>query len=315
MINDYFSTSNAIRIKTDNCRVQYKCAKVFGHYKQLAIKLNKKLIIYYGAAGHGRGLVDGMSSFGVKGPLRREIINADFWWTNVSTLVSFFNSKENTMKNRNKKVYKELTYDDIERSITPVPDPLPLPYNTKQHVIVFHCDGTVQRASDLCDCIECVNGYLDKCMYRPAMNESENGNEDVSNDEVIISDEDDMEGDDNDAVDNQIQWSEVINIGAVIALRTPTDERESFYLCVVNEVCVAKEKLFDSYGHFVLNGMQYFKCNYLSVKSEKARQYVQYQKLNGIVYVVPEHIISPFVNITSDLKLSLDEKQFLDDCA
>ena len=68
------------------------------------------------------------------------------------------------MENRNKKVYKELTYHDIERSITPVPDPLPLPYNTKQHVIVFHCDGTVQRASDLCDCIECVNGYLDKCV-------------------------------------------------------------------------------------------------------------------------------------------------------
>ena len=32
------------------------------------------IYIYYGAPGHGKGLVDAMSGFGVKGPLRKAVI-------------------------------------------------------------------------------------------------------------------------------------------------------------------------------------------------------------------------------------------------
>ena len=32
---------------------------------------SKKVIIYYGVSGHGKGLVDAISGLGVKGPLRK----------------------------------------------------------------------------------------------------------------------------------------------------------------------------------------------------------------------------------------------------
>ena len=76
-VNDIFQNQEIICLKSDNCATQYKCAKVFVMYCQLSVTLNKRIIIYFGAAGHGRGLVDGMSSFGVKTPLRFMIITKD----------------------------------------------------------------------------------------------------------------------------------------------------------------------------------------------------------------------------------------------
>ena len=44
---------------------EYKCKLVFCNWQQVAVN-NGKIIIYYGVAGHGKGLVDAMISFGVK---------------------------------------------------------------------------------------------------------------------------------------------------------------------------------------------------------------------------------------------------------
>ena len=79
LLDKVFKNQDTIRIKTDNCTTQYKCLYVFGMYTELAKKLLKKIILYYGAAGQGRCLVDGMSSRRVKNPsLRKHIIVADF---------------------------------------------------------------------------------------------------------------------------------------------------------------------------------------------------------------------------------------------
>ena len=40
-------------------------------------KYNVRIIRIYGAAGHGKGLIDAMSSFGVKAILRRDIVSHD----------------------------------------------------------------------------------------------------------------------------------------------------------------------------------------------------------------------------------------------
>ena len=63
-----------IRLKSDNCSTQYKCKYVCGKYKELAMEKGVPAIDYFGASGHGKGLVDAMSGFGVKGPLRRAVI-------------------------------------------------------------------------------------------------------------------------------------------------------------------------------------------------------------------------------------------------
>ena len=45
---------------------QYKNKWAFESYGSLAKKYNARIIQVYGAAGHGKGMIDAMSSFGVK---------------------------------------------------------------------------------------------------------------------------------------------------------------------------------------------------------------------------------------------------------
>ena len=58
-----------IRLKSDNCSTQYKSKYVFKQWQLLAQKSEKIVLVYYGVSGHGKGLVDAMSAFRVKGPL------------------------------------------------------------------------------------------------------------------------------------------------------------------------------------------------------------------------------------------------------
>lgn len=69
-----------IRRKSDNCAVQYKCSWVFNEYLQMAIKYDRNVIVYYGPSGHGKGLVDAMSAFRVKGPLLKMVLTQEFFY-------------------------------------------------------------------------------------------------------------------------------------------------------------------------------------------------------------------------------------------
>ena len=57
--------------------------------KLLAKKYNIKVYWFYGVTGHRRGLVDPMSSFGVKQPLKHEIITNDNWFPTANGMVFF----------------------------------------------------------------------------------------------------------------------------------------------------------------------------------------------------------------------------------
>ena len=65
--------------KSDNCSQQYKSCFVFANWRALAKKYNKTIILYYGVSGHGKGLVDSMSCFRVKGHLWKTIITENFF--------------------------------------------------------------------------------------------------------------------------------------------------------------------------------------------------------------------------------------------
>ena len=78
-----------IRFKSDNYQDQYCCLHVFARLQNLSVKLDKTIIWYYGVPGHGRGLVDGMSGYGVKTPLRKAIIVYDFFYESAGELTTF----------------------------------------------------------------------------------------------------------------------------------------------------------------------------------------------------------------------------------
>ena len=60
-------------LKSDNAGNQYKDKYAFAYYQNLAGKYNVRIICLYGAAGHGKGLIDAMSSFGVKSILTKTL--------------------------------------------------------------------------------------------------------------------------------------------------------------------------------------------------------------------------------------------------
>ena len=61
-----YSFAESIVEKSDNGPTQYKNKWVFESYSSLAKKCNVRIIRIYGAAGHGKSMIDVMSSFGVK---------------------------------------------------------------------------------------------------------------------------------------------------------------------------------------------------------------------------------------------------------
>ena len=79
-----------IRIKSDNCATQYCCLHVFEKYLKLAKEIGKPILLYFGVNGHGRGLVDAMSGFGLKTPLRAAIVTDDFYFLNDEDLLNSF---------------------------------------------------------------------------------------------------------------------------------------------------------------------------------------------------------------------------------
>ena len=68
-----------IIIKSYNAPTQYKNKFPFQSMMDLSNKYNVRIIRIYGAASHGKGLIDAISSFGVKTILRRDIVSYKCW--------------------------------------------------------------------------------------------------------------------------------------------------------------------------------------------------------------------------------------------
>ena len=83
-----------VLIKSDNAPTQYKNKWAFHSYQSLADKYNVRIVRLYGAAGHGKGLIDAMSSFGVKSILRRDIVGLDVWFANSQEMCDYLDLRK-----------------------------------------------------------------------------------------------------------------------------------------------------------------------------------------------------------------------------
>ena len=99
---------------SDNCQEQCKCKFTNFQMKKLAIKLGIKIIWFYGEPGHGRGLVNAMSSFGCKSQIRPEIITNDSWFESTEQMGKFLkdyfqsdDSKEHFLVDAAEKIRKQ----------------------------------------------------------------------------------------------------------------------------------------------------------------------------------------------------------------
>ena len=118
----------------DNCSSQYCCQYVFQSYQKLAAELNKTIILYYGVNGHGRGLVDAMSGFGIKSPLRRKIVTDDFVFNYAEELVLFLKS---LFYADTRKYYAIIPVELLDEARKIRCDGLPIPGGIKAIMIPF----------------------------------------------------------------------------------------------------------------------------------------------------------------------------------
>ena len=71
---------------------------------------------------------------------------------------------------------------------------------------------------------------------------------------------------------------DVVEEGNVIALYSPANVQELFYLCKVISCCIAEVDVKDAHNHAVLKGSKYFKCRYYEKLNEKRDFLIPYTK-------------------------------------
>ena len=100
------------RFKSDNCAQQYKSLSFSANWKDLAQENNKTLIVHYGISGHGKGLVDSMSSFGVQAPIWKSILTENVFFNDAEQVKIHLEQKHVDKANW---LYKIVSIDELER--------------------------------------------------------------------------------------------------------------------------------------------------------------------------------------------------------
>ena len=81
--------NEAVSIKSDNTPTRHKNKYAFHSMQKLSDMCNIRIIRLRGAAGHGKGLIESTSSFGVKYILRKNVIALDKWFENSREKCSY----------------------------------------------------------------------------------------------------------------------------------------------------------------------------------------------------------------------------------
>ena len=296
-----------IRIKTENCKVQYKCRYVFAAYSKLSKDINLPIIAYYGVPGHGRGLVDAMSGFGLKDPLRRAIITDDFFFNNAEELHQFL---EERFREDPSKFYTIISSDVLAKSRENKSE-LMIKGCMNCHMISFHPNGEYFIKEQLCFCSSCQLGKFKEC------EEVVKDDETVQNTDVLIFSDNDKDNGLNFLDDDGDNFGKeaflMIEAGSLVALYSAENSLENFILCRIDSKSTAESDIEDSYGHVIRKGMQYLSGVYYEKEYVK-KHYVHYKVLEKLVLINPAQVFYPFVQFENH-KMSMMEYQNICDCA
>ena len=127
----------------------------------MASEIGIPIIRYFGVSGHGKGLIDPMSGFGFKGPLRKVVIIEDLHYDSPQDVVSYL---QQLFKDDPYKIHFELNPQEIhfvEKVAVKIANV------QKQHMLCFFPSGTIQIKENICSCANCMNGKFIDCEYQP----------------------------------------------------------------------------------------------------------------------------------------------------
>ena len=184
IIQKYDIQNEDLWIQSDNAPTQYKNCHAFTLYQNLADEFNLRIIRTYGAAGHGKGAIDAMSTFGAKNILRNDIITKDVFFNDSYRIVNYLATKKPEYS------YTEVSaLEVVQRRPPNVPHtPTVIEQCMKQHMMIFEKNKDIILKEYLCDCSSCILfDFAGSCKNTEAVDEDEDFNfaEDVdSNDDI-----------------------------------------------------------------------------------------------------------------------------------
>jgi hypothetical protein len=290
-------------IKSDNCSTQYKCRRTFIQMKKLAAQFKCDIFWFYGEAGHGRGLVDAMSSFGCKKLLKDTILREDVWFKDAKEMTEHL-IKE-TAGHGNKEYY---FVDEVETA-----------KRRRKKAMELKREGCMSF------CLMAVNSE-GQWMVRQHL--------DIDDDNIVNMTFDDPEylydinnieyeeyDDDEDIVKNMVPIPdeqcfpvifEMVEPKTFIGLRSDSESLEEFYIVEVVYKRVAEDYEKDDHGHVISKGVPFFCVNYLEKSAKSTHKTVKYTRSKTTsVFVNVGEIFAPNIQMSENLSLSGLEYQSL----
>ena len=266
LVTRFAPEDDIIRFKSDNCLTQYKCKYVFYQWRALATKSNKILIVYYGVSVHGKGLVDAMSGFAVKTPMRMAIVTQEFFFSNTKCLQEYLISLDNLKSDR-----EYFYFDVFERKQKNERERHPISKCMKQNMSAYFPDGSIRFKENICSCDSSIVGKFIECRIEKGVEKLADDSSSESDSDYDSNPEDGSESEQGDECYKIVGKTvfDAVEIGSVVEIYSPPNASELFYLCEVVGKEVAKEDVLDEFSHPVSKDSPFLKCRYLERIDEK----------------------------------------------
>ena len=278
-------------IQSDNAPTQYKSRHAFALLQKLAYEFNLRIIRTYGAAGHGKGTIDAMSSFGVKNVLRRDIITHDIFFDTGEEIVDYLHIKNPQF------YYAHIDAEYLSRKRRDYMEhvePIEIADCMKQHIFVYNPNSKeIMCKVYLCDCSQCLQLNFDNCCCLFQSDEMET----LNLEEEFV---------DSSNIENYGQHTfEFIDIPSYITLASGRT-METLYFVLVKEKGIAGEVMKDCYDHVMSVGDMFFRGNYLKLTRSRNPNFKQFQIIQREVLLSPDEVIDTYVDINDDLEMNVN---------
>ena len=262
---------------------QYKSKYSFGLLNKLVYEFNLRIIRTYGAVSHGKGAIDGMSSFGVKNVLRKDIVTHNVFSNKSKEVIDYLEMKWPHFS------YTHLPSDDVVKSRIENNESMILKGSIKQHLMVFTKNEPVLCKEYLCPCSSCLEFNFKECSGDEAPRYSELSCLDYYGD------------DEEDVVDKTEQILDFIEVPSFVSFFSGS-QNEPLYFGQVTEKVSAEKDLTDPYCHFIGTGEKFLKGYYLKQNRSKQISKKKFQILSTPIAFAPNEVFDTYVDVTDDLR-------------
>ena len=245
---------------------------------------NVKIIRIYGVAGQGKGLIDAISSFGVKSILRRAVIGLDQWFADSKKMCQYLR-----FRNDERMVYSNIDPKFVDKRKSEKKK-MKIKGCMLGHLFVYEPNSTKILMNEyLCDCESCLNLEFSSCK-KPVPSVGEIDDDFL---EECMVDEDD---------DRQSRIYEFVSTSSYASLLS-CNASDPVYFVLVEKKCQATDKLQNRYGHVILPGELYLEGRCLHKSRSRHPSTKKFNVLDHTVYISPGEVFETFVEFNDELTM------------